>query len=253
MRAGETVRVNPMTSEQSPPLARAVRPVSPGRFAWLFLILLPFLACSALPDIKPSGPSGQPDFHERCRTPFPVHPYRFTHEIEARLPDGSRATALGVVGVDPVRRRIHAVVMTLEGFVLFDATSEREMTVNRAVPPFDAPELAEGLLGDIRFILLPPDGDLQAAGLLEKGLPVCRYRGKSGLNVDVIANPGWGWLVNEYDGSDHLSRQVRLYAFNVAGFPERIELVRHCPPSYGLKMTLLQAERLNTEDQNVMF
>ncbi len=224
-----------------------------GPFIWLLMISLIFTACSSLPEIKSSGLPGNADIRERCRSFFPAGPYQFTHSIEARLPDESRSMVLGIVLVDPPREMIHSVIMTVEGFILFDARYHRLLTVNQAVAPFDDPEFAEKIMADIKLIFSPPAGRLIDTGALDNGFPVCRYRDEKGLTSDVLANRDFGWAINQYDSSGHLSRQVRAYSRNAEGIPERIELSRHQSPRYGLKLMLLQAERLSSDDKRLNY
>ena len=155
---------------------------------------------------------------------------------------------MGVVLVDPSRQMIHSVIMTVEGFVLFDARHQGELTVHRAVGPFASPDFAEGILVDVRMVFLPPPGRLTAAGLLENGFPVCRYEDDTGRVRDVLAGRDFAWAVHQYGGSHSLSHRVGAYSRNAAGFPERIEISRHDFPRYGLRLTLLQAERIPADD-----
>ena len=216
--------------------------------AFAMLMVLTLAACGSLPEIRPSALPGQADIRERCRSFFPDGPHALTHVIEARLPDESRMSAMGVVLVDPSRQMIHSVIMTVEGFVLFDARHQGELTVHRAVGPFASPDFAEGIMVDVRMVFLPPPGRLTAAGLLENGFPVCRYEDDTGRVRDVLAGRDFAWAVHQYDGSHGLSHGVRAYSRNAAGFPERIEIFRHAFPRYGLRLTLLQAERIPADD-----
>ncbi len=219
-----------------------------GRIAGLLLMSLALPACGSLPEIRPSPLPGQADIRERCRSFFPDGPHALTHVIEARLPDESRMSAMGIVLVDPSRQRVHSVIATVEGFVLFDARHQGVLTVNRAVGPFASPDFAEGIMADVRMVFLPPPGRLTAAGLLESGFPVCRYEDDAGRVRDVLAGRDFAWAVHQYDGSHGLSHGVRAYSRNAAGFPERIEIFRHAFPRYGLRLTLLQAERIPADD-----
>ncbi|OPY09426.1 MAG: hypothetical protein A4E68_00520 [Syntrophaceae bacterium PtaB.Bin095] len=219
-----------------------------GRIAGFLLLSLTLAACGSLPEIRPSALPGQADIRELCRSFFPDGPHALTHVIEARLPDESRMSAMGVVLVDPSRQMIHSVIMTVEGFVLFDARHQGELTVHRAVGPFASPDFAEGIMVDVRMVFLPPPGRLTAAGLLENGFPVCRYEDDTGRVRDVLAGRDFAWAVHQYGGSHSLSHRVGAYSRNAAGFPERIEISRHDFPHYGLRLTLLQAERIPADD-----
>lgn len=222
-----------------------------GRIIGLLTVSLALTACSSLPEIRPSAAPVQADIRERCRSFFPNEPHALTHAIEARLPDASRSAALGIVLVDPARKMVHSVIMTVEGFVLFEARHHGTLAVNRAVGPFADPDFAEKIMADVRLVFLPPPGRLTGAGLLENGFPVCRYEDDEGLARDVLASRDFAWAVHQYDGSRHLSRRVSAYSRNAAGMPERIEISRLRFPRYGLKLTLLQAERLSADDERL--
>jgi hypothetical protein len=220
--------------------------------AWCMLLIVGLLtACSSLPQIKPAGPDLQPNLRERCQAVFPAGPHQFVHSIEARLPDDSRSMAVGIVTLDPDKGVVSCVIMTLEGFVLFDARYQQAVTVNRAVYPFDSPEFAKNMMADIRFIFFQPGGVLAAAGVFDNDFPGCRWRNTDGLAVDVVLNQQRGWLIRKYDVSDHVASQVRAYALNPEGIPGKIELSRYSFPGYTLKMTLLQAERLQQGDDRL--
>lgn len=222
--------------------------IRPGTVLCLIFVVFVLTACSSLPEIRPPGPGLQPNLHQRCQSVFPAGPHQFVHAIEARLPDDSRVTAMGVVTLDPARGIVRCVIMTIEGFVLFDARHQQALTVDRAVYPFDSPEFAESMMADVRLVFSPPGKAVVTAGVFDNGLPGCRWRTADGSAVDVLLNPQQGWAIRQYDASDHLSRQVRAYAINQEGIPERIELSRYKFPRYTLKMRLLQVERLPQGD-----
>ncbi|MCU0582160.1 MAG: hypothetical protein MUF26_06880 [Syntrophales bacterium] len=198
-------------------------------------------ACSNLPEIRPAVPGLQTGLRESCKMAFPAGPHRFVHSIEARLPDDSRAMTLGIVKLDPDKGVIHCVIMTIEGFVLFDARYQQTVTVDRAVYPFDSPEFAKSMMADIRLIFFPP----KAVDLVFKA-KLNGYQAK--LNGYHRQH---GWIIRQYDVSDHLSGQVKAGALNPEGIPEKIELSRNKYPGYTLTMTLLQAEYLPEGDESL--
>lgn len=222
----------------------------PAAFILIFFACL-LAACSSLPEIRPVAPGLQPNLRGRCQTVFPAGPRQFIHSIEARLPDDSRMMMLGIVTMDPDRDFIHCVLMTIEGFILFDARYRQTVSVNRAVYPFDSPEFAQDMMADIRLIFFPPSGRLVSEGVFSNGFAGCRWQNSEGFAVDVLINRQRGWIIQQYDVSDHMSGQVRAHALNPEGIPERIELSRRKFPSYTLKMTLLQAERLPKWDERL--
>jgi hypothetical protein len=159
--------------------------------------------------------------------------------------------AVGIVTLDPGTGVVHCVIMTIEGFVLFEARYQQSVTVNRAVYPFDSPEFAKNMMADIRFIFFQPGGALVATGVFDNDFPGCRWRNSDGLAVDTLLNQQRGWLIRKYDVSDHVASQARAYALNPEGIPGKIEFSRYSFPGYTLKMTLLQAERLQQGDDRL--
>jgi hypothetical protein len=208
-------------------------------------------ACSSLPEIRPAGPDVQPHLRERCRAVFPAGPRQFVHAIEARLPDDTRQQILGIVTLDPEKGMIHCVIMTIEGFVLFDARQGQALTVNRAVPPFDSPAFAARMMADIRLVFVLPGGTLTAAGVFKNGFPGCRWQDADGLAVEILLDEKGGWAIRQYDVGDGLSGEVRAYALNAEGLPEKIELSRRRFPGYTLRMTLVQGETLSPDDERL--
>jgi hypothetical protein len=89
---------------------------------------------------------------------------------------------MGVTELSSDPERIHAVMMTIEGLVLFDALFDGKLTINRGVAPFDSREFAEGLMDDIRLIFFKPAGNAVDAGLTEDGFP----------GVPLPGFKGWG-------------------------------------------------------------
>lgn len=217
----------------------------------MVLVLGWLAACSSLPEIRPAGPDVQPHLRERCQAVFPAGPRQFVHAIEARLPDDTRQQILGIVTLDPEKGMIHCVIMTIEGFVLFDARQGQALTVNRAVPPFDSPEFAARMMADIRLVFALPGGTLTAAGVFKNGFPGCRWQNADGTAVEVLLNHRQGWAIRQYDAGDGLSGEVRAHALNAEGLPEKIELSRRRFPGYTLRMTLVQAETLFPDDERL--
>jgi len=214
--------------------------------AFVFL-LIP--ACSQVPAIRPdAGLMGRPGAEVCCRKdclPFVVVPHRLVHAIEARLPDGTITSALGIVLVDPREGSLHCVLMTPEGFVLLDAVDDRRLTtVQQGVPPFDQPAFAEGMMADIRLMLLPPMGKQRDAGLLKDNVAVCRYSDDEGGVTDVIARNGDSREIRQYDMSGFLRRSIRLSEARKHGIFGKIELDAPGFTGYSLRLTLLEAESL---------
>ena len=97
---------------------------------------------------------------------------------------------LGLTVMSSPAAERRSVLMTLEGFVVFDGEYDGRLTVHRALPPFDSPHFADGLMEDIRLVFFEPEGPVVARGTLRTGGPVRRYRLPDGGTVDVELLPG---------------------------------------------------------------
>lgn len=204
------------------------------------LLSLLLASCAGLPPISPDAGM------ERSADPARVYPqgsWQFLHSLQAAMPGGRQLGLLGLTLLSSTDRRHRSVLMTLEGFVLFDGESESDrLTVHRALPPFDSPHFASGLMEDIRLVFMEPEGPTVAAGRLEDGGKVRRVRPASGT-VDVETLPDGSWRIRQYSSSDRLIRTVtaRHGSGDIAGFPQSIELTASGGQEYQIVMTLLEA------------
>ncbi len=175
---------------------------------WCALAAALLLACAGPRHILP-----EPVNPALCRLPFTSTSCRYIHSLDAELPGGVRMTVMGVSVIDPAADTIQAAIMTLEGLLLFDATAVGgSMQVHRAVPPFDGPQFAEGLMRDVRFIFMFPAGAPATTGRLDDGSSVCRYQDTFGMTVDVIVHPGQGWEVEQYSAFGKKLRSLKIDA-----------------------------------------
>ncbi len=218
----------------------------PGR-RFLICILVVFLsACARLPVIGPADQASAPEIKKRCQRPFLDVPYSFVHVMEASLPGGKAGTLIGVTVFDPASRTVESAILTIEGFVLFHARYDKEVFVNRAVPPFKADHFAANMMEDVRLIFLAPEGRLLKAGLLTGGSAVCRYDAGQGQVVDVVVHKDETWEIGKYNANGELLRQVR--AFNVReGIPAAVELNAFGFREYSLRLKLISAEALRKQ------
>lgn len=216
---------------------------------WFTTLMLAFflVSCSRLPIIKPADPATIKNTVQRCHLPFHSAPYRFIHAIEVEMSGRGAGTVVGVTVFDPATASIHSVIMTIEGFVLFDAQHEKEIRVNRAVPPFDKEQFAGRLMEDVKLIFLAPQGKLSDAGMREDGSVVCRYSVNSGIVEDVIIHTDDSWKIRTYSENHELLRQVKAYPVR-DGVPDRIELNSFGFREYSLRMKLISAEAVTPEE-----
>ncbi len=211
----------------------------------LFLAVI-VSACSSLPVIKPIDPVLSQDSLHRCNRPFLEVPYRFVHAMEVSLSDRTPGTVMGITLFDPRSETIHSAILTLEGFVLFDARHEKGVQVNRAVPPFDAPLFAANMMEDIRLIFLAPKGRLLKAGTGEDQAAVCRYEADRDGTVDVVIRPDGTWEVNKYGDHQELLRRINATAMQ-NGIPGMLELTGFFTVNYSIRMRLISAEPVSAD------
>lgn len=220
--------------------------VVPGRLVLILMMIALIISCSRLPVIKSADPTAIPESRERCRRPFLDIPYRFIHSIEVSFPGGRTGTVIGVTVIDPAVKTTHSVIMTIEGFVLFDALYEKEVRVNRAVPPFDAEQFAGYMMDDVRLMFLAPDGKLADAGVLADGSTVCRYHGSKDTIVDVVVHKNESWDIETYSNSHELLRKIRAVDVR-SRIPGMVELRGFGFREYSLHLKLISAEMVAPE------
>lgn len=209
---------------------------------FFFVPLLVLLAsCAAQRDMLPDLQEmrARPET-QACGAVFPSGRWQFVHSIEFAMQDGSGSTALGVTTLAP--DRLDCALLTPEGFTLFAASlhGQEDFKVSRAVPPFDKPAFAKGLLADIQAIFRPP------AGPARQGPAVCRFAGADGRTTDVLETEGC-WQLRTYGPDRLLERSVTgrgCVRKNAAAVPQGIELKAYGPAGYTLKMTLIRADCL---------
>lgn len=214
---------------------------------WLLILMstASLISCALLPAIKPAEQAAETV--RRCRQPFLDTSHRFVHAIEASLPGGGTGTVLGITVFDPASRSIRSAVVTIEGFVLFDARYDKELHVYRALPPFNAERFAEYMMEDIRLIFLSPEERLSDAGALEDGSTICRYGGNQDKIVDVIVHRDDTWEIGTYRNRFERLRKIRAYSIQ-DGIPEILELTAFESGHYSLSLRLISAETVSPEE-----
>jgi len=209
----------------------------------LLLSLFGFvISCSSLPLVYPAGDSTDPQPGRACRGPFPEGDWQLLHSIEATLPGGKKGFLMGLTVISSSNRTAQVVIMTLEGFVVFDALYDKQITVKRAIAPFDSEVFANGLIEDINLIFFKPSGSIMASGFLKNGTAVCRYQKPGGRIVDIISHGEDNWEIKQYLPDFRLARIVKsIYLADLKGIADKIELIAHGSPGYALVMDLVEA------------
>ena len=162
------------------------------------------------------------------------------------MPGDMNFVMMGLTVMSSRLRTSRSVIMTLEGFVVFDGEYDQHLIVHRALPPFDSPHFAGGLMDDIRLIFLEPDGPVIGFGELANGSVVCRHATPDGSTVDIGLQRNDAWELRRYSPAQRLTRAVRVLpgARDNAGFPEALELTAYGDQTYKLFMTLVEAVQI---------
>jgi len=212
----------------------------------LLLTLLPILlaACYSLPLMIPMEPSA--DLETACEALFPRQPWRMVHTIKTAFPDRREGVMMGVVALTPQKNAVACALLTIEGLRLFEAHDDGTLTVRRALPPFDRPALAEGMMADIRLLFFAPEGPPLLSGTLPSGARGCRYARADGY-VDVVQQPDGHVGIRRYDRHHRLTRRVTITRCHPDGLadqeavPCRIHLEAFHPADYLLDLDLVEA------------
>jgi len=202
-----------------------------------------FLAgCASLPSLEPlSTVDNEPAV---CQRPWVTEKRQFVHAIAVTLPDGKKTLITGVTTIYPEQRSVHAVIMTIEGLVLFEGRAKGDkVEIQRGISLFSSGAFAEGLMNDVRLIFLKPVTAPTEVGSSRGFDVVCRYRdGDSGV-VDVKIGRGGDWELAQYDAANRLLRRVIARsgtASNRGSVPGRIKLTAEGTFGYSLDMQLIQ-------------
>jgi hypothetical protein len=155
---------------------------------------------------------------------------------------------IGVSQISAIRRTVHCVLMTLEGWVVFEALYDGQLTILRALPPFDARGFAQGMMDDITLIFLAPAVPEQMLGHdADQGF-ICRWEAEDGAVQDNVFSPDGPWEIRRYDRRHRLIRKVAASAGNdpLSADPvaQRITLKAWGLMSYDLTLTLVDAQPL---------
>lgn len=211
-------------------------------FVPVLLIALAAGGCAAPRALSPLDPALASRVSADCRRPFLKETRRLVHALEAELPDGARGAGIGVLLADPVKGTFRTMLMTVEGWVLFDIEKDRTLNLRRAVPPFDAPGFARRMEEDIGLAFFPPGAAPPDVGLDGDGNPVCRFARQDGREVHVLNRAGGGAEVRLYGQGHELQKSVVIPSFNRDGLAERIEIRSRLWPSYTLRLRLIEGE-----------
>lgn len=207
------------------------------------ICLLGFLILSAgcVPISKTTLSPGSPEDLPGCYAIFPAEPWESVYKLEATIRGGGSFSLLGVTKGEPSERRLQSLLLTPEGFILFDAElRDGEMAVRKAVAPFDSPAFAGGLMEDVSLLSLPPR--LKPTGWEKKtdGTMICNWEGPDDSDTEITGSMDSGWRISRRDKKGRVIKEVVLNGPFVNGLASHVELRASRPASYRLRMTLVQ-------------
>lgn len=190
---------------------------------------------------KTSLNPGSPEDLPACYAIFPAEPWESVHKIEATFRGGGSFSLLGVTKGEPSERRLQSLLLTPEGFILFDAElRDGEMAVRKAMAPFDSPAFAGGLMEDVSLLFLPPK--VKPTGWERKtdGTMICNWEGPDDSDTEIKGSMESGWRILRRDKYREVIKEVVLKGPFVNGLATHVELHALEPAPYRLRLTLVQ-------------
>jgi hypothetical protein len=213
----------------------------------LLFILALSASCARLPKIVPDTCSAPGASMAPYTAVFPSGRWQLTHTIDAIVMGKKRSGLVGVSVLSSSDRTLQCALMTVEGFVLFAGRYNGRLTVERALPPFDRPGFAKGLIDDLIFLFFKPDGPIQKTGVLPDGASVSRFGSSDGEAIDVILRDDHAWAVQKYSLRHKLERSIEATDVASVGsgdgiaFARHLTLQRHGFMGYQLDLRLVEA------------
>jgi hypothetical protein len=205
------------------------------------LLGLFILSMGCLLKSKPPPSPGSPEDLSGCYAIFPAEPWESVHKIEATIKGGS-SSLLGVTKGEPSERRLQSVLLSSEGFILFDAERrESGIAVRKAVAPFDSPAFAGGLMEDVSFFFLPPTTKPTTWRKKTDGTMICKWEEPDNPHTEITGSMDSGWRMLRRDKYGEVIKEVVLSGPFLKGLASRMDLRASKPAPYRLRMTLIQA------------
>ncbi len=173
-----------------------------------------------------------------CEKCFSAKPWRAVHRIEADFGPAGSISLIGVSQGDPVSRKLTSVLMTAEGFVLLEVKQKPgEREVLRALPPFDKPEMVQGMLSDVALMFFLPNGKPSLSKT------ACHWNLEDGNQLRVARLTDGSCRLELRDKLGEVTRRVRMYPPWQDGFARDVELKAIGKLQYALGLHLLKSER----------
>jgi hypothetical protein len=216
------------------------------RLVLLSAILISAVGCAQLPRINPE-PAITRSTERDCSSLFPRGRWQLLHTIEAMVPGGKKHMLTGVSVLSSRNRSINWALMTTEGFVLFSGRYDGTLTIDRALPPFDRPGFAQGLMDDLMALFFAPQAPLIMSGCLKSGAHVCRYASPE-MTSDIVKAQDGTWTIQQYSPHQRLVRSIRadrIAPFENSLLARHLVVKEHGILGYQLELTLIEAVPLD--------
>jgi len=182
-----------------------------------------------------------PEIEKDCLSVFPAKPFRAVHKIEADLPFGGYGTFIGVTEVHPDTGLIKVILLSPEGITLLDAECMgSEIKINSGIPPLDKKDFAAGLSDDIRFLFMPPKGNLEGALNNQDDSSYCIWT-KDNLRTEILKGKDRS-IISDIKGRTKIIRQAVLMPPVIDGLFSKMILQTKGIRGYRLSFELLEEE-----------
>ncbi|MBN1664030.1 MAG: hypothetical protein JW943_10560 [Deltaproteobacteria bacterium] len=210
--------------------------------AALFAVILALASCAAAPSYRPLSPQGG----AACPDIFPAAAARLIHQIEITSPLSGKSLFVGAVKVEPEKDALHAVLMSVEGMVLFEAeTAGADFRMISAVPPLNDLPFAKGLMGDISFVMLKPAGKPVEQGADDQGLWACRWpTGKENILETALTKDG-NIRLRLYGANRKIIKEAAAFPPFDRKAPAFIKMKSFGPASYTIDLKLIEMESVD--------
>ncbi|MBN1381804.1 MAG: hypothetical protein JXA41_09030 [Deltaproteobacteria bacterium] len=208
--------------------------------AFLVSILTSCAAVVTYEPLKPPSPGAV------CPTIFPETDFRAVHRIEISSARSGKSAFIGAVKCEPDKSTLHAVLMSAEGMVIFEAAVKKgAFRIISAFPPLDDSVFARGLMADVSFLLLKPAGMPMETGLDRQGLMTCRWSAAAGGVIEQSMMRAGAVRIRRYNQAGRITKEALALPPFDRGLPVAMHLKVSGPVKYFIDLKLLEVKWVN--------
>ncbi len=216
--------------------------IFPHSFFEIVLLALILEACATVPVYKPLNPQRA----KACPDILPNQPFRAVHQIEMESAHTGKSIFIGAAKCEPAREALQAVLMSVEGMVLFDAEVKKGgLRVISAFPPLNDPAFARGLMVDVSFVLLKSVGAPLETGSDEHGLSACRWSTENGSIIEQAFMRDGTVRIRHYDDKRRITKEALAFPPFDRGLPSQTRLRAFGPAKYSINLILMDVELID--------